>query len=188
VARVVVSYLAGVDVLDAVRAFNRPRIGDTLGAGPTIAVALSAPGGKEYRPQRVECQPLRYLAKTITSAVATTRWDLIKGYDYSLLRRPQRDSNSKTGDHGNINRGAALRCFVSDSWELRQSALGRGGVGCTVAFPAVVARAWQKPYSGAPLLGLSKEGEQHGEGASRRQRRGRFRPGASAWARRRLSL
>jgi hypothetical protein len=57
--------------------------------------------------------------------------------------RPQRASNSKTEYHENINRGAALRCFVSDSDEFVQSALGRGGVGRTVAFSTVVARAWQ---------------------------------------------
>ena len=68
----------------------------------------------------------------------------LEACDDNVLRRPQRDLNSKTDDHENINRGAALRSFVSDSEEFVESALGRGGVGGTVAFPAVVARAWQK--------------------------------------------
>ena len=71
--------------------------------------------------------------------------------NYGVLLRPQRDSNSKTVNHENINRGAALRCFVSDSEEFVESALGRGGVGRTVAFPAGMATGWQ-----SQLLGIMR--------------------------------
>jgi len=63
--------------------------------------------------------------------------------NHGTLQRPQRDSNSNPVIHENINRGAALRCFVRDSEEFVHSALGRGGVGSPVPFPVVVANRWQ---------------------------------------------